>query len=215
MSNLDFKIFNSAEQRNKALREDLLDSLSSSYKFNLALSGGSTPISFFDYMQSNPLNATKHWNVFWVDERMVSSTDERSNAKYPISTWIKNETKAKSFPVDTSLSTAEQSTINYRLVLESECESQLDYIILGMGSDGHTASIFPANEESNDSVFWCNHPTDGTQRISMNYNLLAKAKKLVLLIQGKQKRKILEETSLDLPIHKLLKKTKIVCYYID
>ena len=183
--------------------------------FCLAISGGSTPVSFFAYLAENPITHTKVMNVFWVDERFVPSDDVRNNSYYPRTTWLSQEKKVQSFPVNTSLASAQESAAAYKDAIRQVCNNRLDFVLLGMGGDGHTASVFPGNEESMLDVFSCSHPTDGTDRISLNYSVLSAAKRVVLLIQGKEKRKVLEDYSSNLPIHKLLKMTKTVCYYID
>jgi 6-phosphogluconolactonase len=215
LKSLEFKSFASIELRNKFLRDELINSYNSTSKFNLALSGGNTPVSFFDFMNTSPLNVGTQWNVFWVDERMVPNTDERYNASYPMSSWLVNEPNVSCFPINTSLSSVQESTLDYQKILDRECKRQIDFILLGMGGDGHTASIFPNNGNITSDVFWCKHPSDGTERVSMNYNLIASAKKVVLLIQGEAKKKVLEDSSKKLPIHILLEKTQITCFYID
>lgn len=217
MSDINFKSFSSVLNRNEYLRNDLLESYleGSSGSFNLAICGGDTPISFYDFMRNNTVTSNRLMKVFWTDERMVPFDDEWSNCFYPITKWFLKEPKVKCFPVNTDLRTASDSAKDYDQVLERESQKRLDYIILGMGKDGHIASIFPKDQTSSLDVLSCKHPTDRTERISMNYRLISSAKKVVLLINGEIKKSVLEDSTKGLPIHNLLIKKDITCLYIE
>ena len=184
--------------------------------FSVALSGGSTPLPFFDFMRSHTITiAQRKMNVFWVDERMVHFDDEWSNCYIPITTWLHKESNVKCFPVNTDLQNETEAAKDYENTVLKNGGGELDYAILGMGRDGHVASIFPRHKPSEKLVFGCRHPSDGTYRVSMGLPLLAKAKKIILLIQGKAKKQVLEKTEKNLPIHQLLQRKKITCLYID
>lgn len=214
---LTIKEFTDQEELNVYLREDILRAYKASKStFSLAISGGETPLPFYSYMQDNPIsNADKGMRVFWTDERFVPFDDEWSNAFVPITSWFIKEKNVKCFPVNTDLDTPQESAIDYAKTVAKECQNKLDFVLLGMGTDGHIASIFPRHIPSSELVFSCKHPSDRTERVSMNYDLLAAASKAFLLIKGKRKRAVLEDASKGLPIHLLLAKTEVTCLYLD
>jgi 6-phosphogluconolactonase len=209
--------FENELELNEFLRIHLLNAYEASpSSFSLAISGGETPLPFYNYMRVNPIsNSTKLLNVFWTDERFVPFDDEWSNCYMPITQWFVREKNVKCYPVNTDFTTVKESASDYANTVAKKCNSQLNYIILGMGADGHIASIFPRNEPSSELVFSCKHPSDRTERVSMNYNLLATATSAVLLIKGKRKRAVLADVSKDLPIHKLLATMDVTCLYLD
>ena len=95
-------------------------------------------------------------------------------------------------------------------------------LILGMGKDGHTASIFP-NDSASDTALVSeepflntNAPTHPTNRITCTLSLIKKAKHIFLLITGKEKLEIFNNKSLELPIHKVLaEREDLITFYAE
>ena len=170
--------------------------------FNIALSGGSTPKALFHFWANHPeLLDWERLKFFWGDERCVPPDDEESNFGMtkklllePLSI-SKNQIfriKGENIPEDEAK--------NYSQLLQKELSLQnnipvFDLILLGMGDDGHTASIFPHQiglwiDENNCVV--AEHPTSGQQRISITGRIIKNAKNIAFLITGKNKADMLQ-----------------------
>lgn len=164
----------------------------------IALSGGSTPKAIFDILASEYQNRIK-WEklrFFWGDERCVKPNDAESNYgmtrihlfdKVPVS-------ESNIFRVKGELSPDEAAS-NYETTIGSELPKengwpQFDLMILGMGDDGHTASIFPFQIELWDSEKICEvatHPDSGQKRVTLTGNVINNAKQIIFLVTGKNK----------------------------
>ena len=152
-------------------------------KGTCALSGGSTPRKIYEALPSLP-----KVEFFQVDERYVPITDDDSNHKLILNTI--NPEKFHYF--DTSLP-IEDALEQY----ESELpEEPFDVIILGIGPDGHTASIFPhslALDEEGPVAYTTTDEFAVHDRLTLNFSVIMKAKKLIVLLKGPEKQKLLDK----------------------
>ena len=209
-------IFHSEEIFCNHLRNELVSLLNTGKgSKNIALSGGSTPLALFNLLGNQPLSddLDNHVNVFWVDERYVPINDTRNNATIASDRWLKHEDKMVLYPVDTAISSIDDCARAYQDAIQKVNGFHFDLILLGMGLDGHIASIFPGQKHTT-SIFSCNHPTDSTERISFSIEAIAKASEVWLLLKGKDKRVVLQD-KMGLPIHQLLDKKLIKLFYLD
>lgn len=170
---------------------------------NVALSGGSTPKRLFHTIAEKYTQTD--WSkirFFWVDERMVPQTDNESNFgvfhRILIASGIVPETSV--FPVryerdeHRSLTAYDQSIREQVPFVDGF--PQFDLIILGIGEDGHTASIFPDNLslfDTEDIVALATHPQSGQRRITLTGGVINRAKEVVFLCTGAGKQEILDE----------------------
>jgi 6-phosphogluconolactonase len=106
--------------------------------FSIALSGGTTPLMVYKKLKSSGLD----WNkikIFWSDDRVVALNDANSNYFQAMEAGFKNFTNKKNvFPMNIK-KTAKLSAKAYEKLLQKE---HIDMILLGLGEDGHTASLF-------------------------------------------------------------------------
>lgn len=172
--------------------------------FNIALSGGSTPAIMFD-LWANEYKQITPWNrirLFWVDERCVPPEDSDSNygvaralllAHVPISYENVFRIKGENAPDDEAL---RYSKIVAKRVSSKNRKVKFDIVLLGAGDDGHTASIFPGQEEllSSDLVYSVAfNPYNGQRRITMTGSTISNADHVIFFVTGKNKAHVVKE----------------------
>ena len=175
--------------------------------FALNLSGGSTPNPFYELLATEHYRDAIDWrrvHVFFGDERCVPHDHEDSNyrmadeamiAKVPIP-------KENVYPVRTGLTSPEAAASDYEEVLKSFYgKVTLDiarplfaFTLLGLGEDGHTASLFPGTAALEERVKWVTSIIGAKPepRISMTYPILDSSAVTVFLVAGAGKRDILK-----------------------
>lgn len=203
------------------LSEFLTEQISLKDEVFLTLSGGKSPVAFFNLLSQAKL-AWKKIYISLVDERIVSLTSKDSNSALVKNHLLKNLAQNAHF-----ISILKDPSSSKELLLEfaNKNYKQADLAILGMGLDGHTASLFPeACEfknalESEQNIVLITPKNAPYQRLSMSLKALEKTKKLILTLKGEDKRKIFEEACLGinskLPISYILHSKKVDCdvYY--
>jgi 6-phosphogluconolactonase len=166
--------------------------------FSMSLSGGSTPKAIFNYLATNYKEKIE-WNkikIFWGDERCVAPENEESNYKMTNDFLLKHVSipnkniyriKGENNPEIESHRYAEITKEQIRL---NRGIPQFDLIMLGLGEDGHTASIFPDNLKlfENDNLFApAQNPYNKQVRISATGKLINNASLIVFLVTGESK----------------------------
>lgn len=164
----------------------------------IAISGGSTPQDIFDLLVMEFSDAI-NWSMihlFWVDERCVAPDHEQSNygmtyrhllSKVPVPKNQVYRIKGELPPVD-ALSLYIQNL--QQVIPESDGIPLFDLILLGMGDDGHTASIFPHEITLWSSPNLCeiaHHPETGQKRITLTGKVINHAKSIIFLVTGTKK----------------------------
>lgn len=201
---MEIQIFNSLHELNETFTEWFKEFSSSEKQITVALSGGTTPKSLFDYWSSLPEGEIDWAKIkfFWGDERCVHPEDSESNFKMTKEHLFDNIDIPKDniFRIKGENNPAEEAK-RYSEVLNSELEQQngapvFDIVILGMGDDGHTASIFPHEIELWNNYNNCvtaTHPISGQIRISLTGKIINAAKNVVFLVTGKNKAEKVKE----------------------
>lgn len=165
---------------------------------HIALSGGSTPKIVFDELAAN-FQEDINWkgvNLYWGDERCVNPTDDDSNYKMTVEHLISkieipkeniHRIKGENDPEYEAKRYAELLNEN---VPKSDGIPSFDLVILGMGDDGHTASIFPHEIELWNSKKFCEvaiHPESGQKRVSITGAVINHAHTVAFLVTGANK----------------------------
>ena len=172
-------------------------------KFNIALSGGSTPKAIFDYLAMN-YQTKIDWNkirFFWGDERCVPPDHPDSNY---LMTFEHLFDKIKIpeqniFRVDGD-NKPEAEVQRYSGVIKKNIPSadnipSFDLVMLGLGEDGHTASIFPDSIELINDKSICavsQHPALCQKRITLTGTVINNAKKVIFLVTGEKKSEMVK-----------------------
>lgn len=175
-------------------------------RFAVALSGGETPRPIYEllatdsYRDQFPWSQT-HW--FWGDERFVPHTDKRSNYNMTKAAMLARAPipEANIHPVPTEGITPEAAAAQYEAELKAfygadrldDAKPLFDVQLLGLGPDGHTASLFPGTEVLKERHKWVAPVLDGKlePRITLTYPAVGSAACVAFLAAGKEKRDIL------------------------
>ena len=170
--------------------------------FTVALSGGSTPRRLHERLAGEPYASRISWNgwqVFWGDERCVPPDDSDSNYRMaketlldrvPISPANIYRMRGETAPQEA----AEEYEVTVREVFQAATPS-FDLILLGLGEDGHTASLFPgtqALEEKHRLVVANEVPPFGAHRITFTLPLINEAKAVAFLVTDESKSRIVQ-----------------------
>ncbi|PSL20761.1 6-phosphogluconolactonase [Dyadobacter jiangsuensis] len=122
-------------------------------RFTFVLSGGSTPKALYALLAESPYKESIPWeklHFFWGDERAVPFEDSRNNAKMCYDELLdKVPVKAENIHIMRTDITPEESATEYEKIVNiyfEGSETTFDFVLLGMGDDGHTLSLFPGTE---------------------------------------------------------------------
>ncbi|MEP7081065.1 MAG: 6-phosphogluconolactonase [Ginsengibacter sp.] len=170
--------------------------------FSMALSGGSTPKSLFRELADNQEIYNIDWEkvvVFWGDERVVPFSDERNNAGMAYTILLnKIPILPKNiYRMRTDIS-PEQAVEEYDHLLRhffKKDEMTFDLVLLGMGDDGHTLSLFPGSDAISDATSWVREVYNKEQkmyRITLMPAIVNRSRKIAFMIAGENKSSILK-----------------------
>jgi 6-phosphogluconolactonase len=192
-------IFSDNEAVAEGFAEWFVDWAAARGKVTVALSGGSTPKVLFRILAEKYEEEVtwKKIRFFWGDERCVAPDDEESNYGMTQELLLRH--------IDIPLANIhrikgeedpKQEAIRYGELIREHVKMEdgypvFDLIILGMGADGHTASIFPHQKEllmSEDICAVATHPESGQKRITLTGPVINRAEQVVFLVTGASKR---------------------------
>ena len=167
----------------------------------LFLSGGSTPLSLYEQWLASSQLSPKEWeqiHFFWGDERMVPSQDSRSNAGSATRVFLDPlgipPQNIHYYPATGSAaSRAKRHEAYLRCFLNRLDSKGPDILLLGMGTDGHTASLFPYSRSLR-TQRWCvdaPSPIDATRRLTLTLPFLNRSSHIFLLVTGSAKHQLL------------------------
>jgi 6-phosphogluconolactonase len=172
--------------------------------FTLALAGGNTPKKLFRHIAENYATALP-WNrikLFWGDERCVPPDSNESNFKMTYDNLIKfiDIPPENIFRIKGE-NNPDEEAFNYSIALGQNLRSRnglpsFDLIMLGLGEDGHTASIFPGRLDlfaSDEYSATAIHPNTGQKRITITGKIINNAAKVAFLVTGIKKAKVVRE----------------------
>lgn len=168
--------------------------------FSIALSGGSTPKALFSYLAKNHAGdeVFKKTLVFWSDERNALPTDQESNYHMAMSSGIEKLSIPKHhiFRMKGENPLHDHAIEYEKLIHERVSGASFDLIMLGMGEDGHTASLFPATLALNEKkrlVIPNYVDQKKCWRMTFTYPLIHEASYVVFYIIGKSKASIVNQ----------------------
>ncbi len=164
----------------------------------IALAGGSTPRPLYEALSQQNL-PWEQIHIFWGDERYVAVTSPESNQRMAVEAWLSrvNFPAANLHPMPTGAGNPEVDAAQYEAELKRVFGvewPQFDVILLGMGDDGHTASLFPhtAALKVSDRLITVGNKADNL-RVTFTVPLINNARCVIFLIAGEDKQPALEQ----------------------
>ena len=168
---------------------------------SVALAGGSTPTAMYRMLAAPPLAERMPWSRtrwYWGDERFVPRSDARSNAGVALSTFLSVvpvcADQIHPFPTDAespeAAADAYAATLRGTLPVEAGGFPRLDVVLLGLGDDGHTASLFPGHPalRITDRPVAAVHGAATEPRLTLTFPMLAAARHIAFLVTGSGKQ---------------------------
>lgn len=203
--------------------------------FNVAISGGHTPEHFFELLGDSPQTSSLPWDkiqLFWVDERVVDADSPWSNYKLAADTFLARvdipPENVHRIPTEyedfRAAAHSYERTIREVFRLQEGQLPQFDLIVLGVGDDGHTGSLFPgsyATIDTEDLACAVYVLDEDPNRITLTHPVLRAASHLVVLACGPEKAGILgkiltsEPDEVRYPIHTLWPVLEKVTWLVD
>lgn len=217
---LNWKDFQDKNQLESILLQDILNiaknAISENGSFKIVMAGGSTPEklykSFLDVRNQN----FSDWELYVGDERClpVDSKDRNSHMiKRSFIDHLPDYSKPKFFPINTEKGSQEASS-EYNSIIDNI--DQFDLVLLGLGEDGHTASLFPGHQWDNqlNAVAVSNAPKPPSDRVSMTPKAFLKADKIFFIVTGHGKKDAVKawKEGEDIPASKIMSENLIDVY---
>lgn len=159
------------------------DAIGQRHVFHLVLAGGSTPGLAYQRLAATD-QAWAAWEIFWGDERCLPLDDPGRNSRMAQDLWLSQVAiPARQIHRIPAENGAAQAAAEYAEVIAGRMP--FDLVLLGMGDDGHTASLFPAAVDSAAPVIAvCDAPKPPAQRVSLNFQTLGACRQQLVLVTG-------------------------------
>lgn len=232
MSKMNYHVFESSALVVETLAKSMLEYSQLGRPVHISLSGGSTPSQLFTYLANSEYAYTIVWSnlhFWWGDERCVSPDSSQSNygnAKALLFDQI--SIPAENIHRIRGEDFAAMEVVRFAEEMRAEIPMQegtptFDWILLGMGTDGHTASLFPeqTDYDTTEIATIAAHPETRQIRVSQTAHLLANAKRITYLVLGASKAPVLKEIAAHTaeaemyPAAKVETKSGITEWYLD
>ncbi|HTV60196.1 MAG TPA: 6-phosphogluconolactonase [Verrucomicrobiae bacterium] len=204
---IPIRVFQDLPALNRAVLEEtdrlIAEAVQQRGRFAIALSGGHTPAEFYTLWAQRDRSLTP-WDrvhLFWGDERYVPSDDPLSNYRMTLETFISHVPipQANVHRVRTELATPEETAADYESTLRSffgSAPPQFDVQLLGLGGEGHTASLFPGSPGLRETKRWVmavEAPAKPPHRLTFTPVVLNQGRNTYFLVAGSEKREIIQK----------------------
>ena len=198
------------------LKKDFLRKKKQNKRFSFVLTGGESPRKLYKKLSKIDID----WNnidLFWGDERYVSHQSKDSNYRLAFNEFIKKIKldKKNIFPIKTNESISKASA-QYSSTITKYFKYKkisFDYCLLGMGNDGHIASIFPNSENLYKKFITKPIIRKDFKRITLGLNVINNSKKILLWLNNKSKSNIylkLKKKGKKIPVNNLNKRNTVI-----
>jgi 6-phosphogluconolactonase len=167
------------------------DAIAQHGAFDIVLAGGNTPRKLYRALRHADTDWTR-WHVWFGDERCAPPDDPERNSRMARDEWLDHVTiptaNVHAIPAESG---ARDAAVLYARELRGI--DAFDLVLLGLGEDGHTASLFPghnwgAHTDSPDVLAVSNAPKPPPERVSLSAQRLSRARHVLFLVEGSGKR---------------------------
>lgn len=206
-TNLNIRIFDSADAVAESIAQQWLELSKRATIVNISLSGGSTPKHVFDFIAHSDFASQiiwRHLHFWWGDERCTSPMDHQSNYGEAMRLLFSHVLipAENIHPIHGELS-PEKACIEFKDEMAAclsvrdvngSARPIYDWVILGVGEDGHTASLFPekTDYETSQNAVIAYHPETNQARVSLSAPAVCSAKRVTFLALGEGKKQIVD-----------------------
>ena len=198
------------------LKKDISISKKKNERFSFVLTGGKSPVKLYKKLAKSKIDWSSV-DLFWGDERHVSNKSKNSNYKLAYDTFIKKIKIKKSnlYRIDTNNNLNNSAQKYKRKIINyfKNNKNFFDCVLLGMGEDGHIASIFPNSKLIKEKFVVKAVKRKDFNRITLSLNIINKSKKIILWLNSKFKSKIFDKykrLGKHLPVNNLNRKKIII-----
>jgi 6-phosphogluconolactonase len=161
-------------------------------RFKLVLAGGTTPQAAYRLL-ADADTPWSQWHIYFGDERCLPADDPERNSRMAAEAWLDHVPipRTQIHPIEAERG-AQPAARDYSALLAAVVP--FDLVLLGMGEDGHTASLFPGQRHDPDAwvVAVSSAPKPPAQRVSLSARALSATRVLLLLVTGEGKRAALQ-----------------------
>jgi 6-phosphogluconolactonase len=172
--------------------------------FHIVLAGGNTPRRIYEAMRSADTDWSA-WHVYFGDERCLPADQDGRNSRMAAQAWLKHVgIPAAQIHVIEAERGAESAAHRYAQIVGRV--EQFDLVLLGLGEDGHTASLFPHHDPGNTPdapavLAVHDAPKPPPERVSLSANRLGAARQVMFLVTGESKRQAVHDwrNGIDIP----------------
>ena len=184
-------------------------------QFKLVLAGGTTPEKVYRLLAQADANWSK-WFIYYGDERCLPEDHADRNSVMAEQAFLEKVAipKAQVFAIPAELG-PEKAAIQYQQIVKFALP--FDMVLLGMGEDGHTASLFPGHQHNSDELVHAvySSPKPPPERVSISAKALGNARQVIFLVTGSNKQEAVKlwRSGHDLPVASILSDN--INVYID
>ena len=210
MTKIEPRVYKDRDALSRAAAEEFIicakEAIAERSRFAVALAGGDTPRTLYELLASPDMRDRVNWtrtHVFWGDERCVSPDDKDSNYRMTQTALLSKVSIPPENVHRIEAEREEEASIDYEVELQnffelSDAEApRFDLVLLGIGADGHTASLFPGSsaavEERRRLVVATQSTSAPVNRITLTLPVLNNARTCMFLVSGKEKAGVLQK----------------------
>lgn len=230
-SNTFIKTFQNLDDLSEAARQAFIEianeAIQNRGRFLAALSGGNTPMKLYEKLATEKLDWSR-MHFFWGDERCVPVEDAGNSYGQAKKVWFDKIGATNIHRIHADLDPA-QAAKEYAVTLKEFSEAPLDWprfdlVLLGMGDDGHTASLFPGSPVEVTSptlAVVANYQGRPANRVTLTQNVINDARNIFFLAAGASKavtlKKVLSDVYLpvEFPAQRIDPKNGKIIWFVD